>query len=189
LNTPNIITIFRILLVPIFILTFSTPSVVHSYWAALIFVMASISDWLDGYFARRWKQVTQYGKLLDPIADKLLILSALVMLVGYNRIPAWIAIVLIGRDVAITGLRALASSSGIIIPAHEMGKYKTTTQIIAIILLIINSHVTINGMSVDLHRIGTIILWIAAILALVSGADYFRKFWGNIRRPTDPTGR
>ncbi len=152
-----------------------------SFWAAIIFSIASITDWLDGYLARKWQQVSLSGKFLDPVADKLLILSALIMLVEFRRVAAWIAIVIIGRELAITGLRAIAASIGIVIEAKEMGKFKTVVQILAIILLILNYPVIIFERSLDLHLFGTVGLWLAAILSLISAFDYFYKFWNNFK--------
>lgn len=181
MNIPNILSILRILLIPLFIVVFSNPSVIRSKWAALIFLIASITDWFDGFIARRWGQVTLYGKFLDPVADKLLVLSALILLVEFNRVPSWIAIVIIGRDLAITGLRAIASSVGIVIAAKEMGKYKTTFQMIAILLLILDYPALFFGILIDLHTIGTVGLWIAAVLAIISAIDYFLKFKDNMK--------
>ena len=181
MNLPNILSILRITLIPVFIVVFSTKSASGPQWAAAIFSIASITDWFDGYIARKWGQVTLFGKFLDPIADKLLILSALIMLVEYNRVSSWIAIVLIGRDMAITGLRAIASSMGIVIAAKEIGKYKTTVQIFAIILLMLDSPLLINGTSIDLHLWGTTGIWLAAILSLISALDYSLKFWNDMK--------
>lgn len=171
MNLPNIVTILRILLIPVFIIVFTIPSVTRSHLAALIFIFASLTDWFDGYLARKFKQVTLSGKLLDPVADKLLVMSALIMLVQFQRVASWLAILIIGRDIAITGLRAIASSVGIVIAAKEMGKLKTIVQIIAIVFLIL-----------DYPVFGTIALWFSAILAIISAFDYAIKFWMNVKR-------
>ncbi|MBI4715823.1 MAG: CDP-diacylglycerol--glycerol-3-phosphate 3-phosphatidyltransferase, partial [Nitrospirae bacterium] len=112
-NLPNLITFSRILLIPVFILVFYDPTPGRAEWAAAIFFAASLTDWVDGYIARRWGQVSLTGKLLDPIADKLLVLSALILLVDFGRVASWIAIVILGRELAVTGLRAIASSIGV----------------------------------------------------------------------------
>lgn len=125
---------------------------------------------LDGYFARLRSEVTQFGKFLDPVADKLLVLSALILLVGSNRVPAWIAIVIIGREFAVTGFRAIASSEGVVIAAENLGKYKTVLQILAIILLIIEFS------SEMYHQIGMLLLLASMILALYSAVQYFVKY-------------
>jgi len=180
-NLPNILSILRITLIPIFIAVFAAQSPGRSQWAALIFIMASLTDWFDGYIARRWEQVTLFGKFIDPVADKLLVLAALIMLVEFKRVDSWIAIVIIGRDLAITGLRAIASSMGIVIAAKEMGKYKTTVQIVAIILLILDYPIFIFERSFDLHYWGTVGIWLAAILSLISALEYFFRFWRHIK--------
>ncbi len=182
MNLPNILTILRILLIPFFIILFAEPSVSRSNWAAIIFIIASLTDWIDGYIARKYGQVTLSGKLLDPVADKLLVLSALIMLVELQRVPAWLAIIIIGRDVAITGLRAIASSIGIVIAAKEIGKMKTIVQIIALVFLILNYPVVIGSRVIDLHTIGIVILWYSAFLAMVSAGDYIYKFWVSVKK-------
>ncbi len=180
-NLPNILSILRIILIPVFIIVFATQSPVSSEWAALIFIIASITDLFDGYIARRWGQVTLFGKFLDPVADKLLVLSALIMLVEFKRVASWIAIVIIGRDLVITGLRAVASSMGIVIAAKEMGKYKTTVQIVAIIFLILDYPAPLFGKNINLHLWGTVGIWLAAILSLISALDYFLKFGKDLK--------
>ncbi len=182
MNLPNILTTLRLSLIPVFIIVFASPSIVRSQWAALIFIIASATDWFDGYIARKWGQVTLSGKLFDPVADKLLVLAALIMLVELNRVDSWIAIIIIGRELAITGLRAIASSMGIVLAAKEMGKYKTVLQILAIVLLILDYKISLFERPMDLHLIGTIFLWFATILALVSAFDYFFRFWGYLKQ-------
>ncbi len=182
MNLPNILTILRILLIPFFIIVFAVPSVSRSNWAALIFILASLTDWIDGYLARKYQQVTLSGKLLDPVADKLLVLSALIMLVEFQRVPSWLAILIIGRDVAITGLRALASSMGVVIAAREMGKMKTIVQIIAIVFLVLEYPVFFNSRVIDLHTIGTVLLWYSAILSLISAGDYTIRFFTSVKK-------
>lgn len=168
MNFPNLLTSIRILLIPVFIFLFLPPNPLHPTLAAIVFALASFTDLLDGYLARRWEQITKLGKLLDPIADKLLILSALILLVDFDRVPAWIAIVLIGREMAITGLRAIASSEGIIIPADTTGKYKLFVQVFAIVLLILNFETPYFSFLI----LGTVLLWVAMILAISSAIQY-----------------
>lgn len=182
MNLPNILTILRILLIPFFIIVFAVPSISRSNWAAIIFILASLTDWIDGYIARKYGQVTLSGKLLDPVADKLLVLSALIMLVELHRVPSWLAIVIIGRDVAITGLRAIASSIGIVIAAKEMGKMKTIVQIIALVFLILDYPVLFSSRVIDFHTVGTVLLWSSAILAIISAGDYIVRFWISVKR-------
>ena len=171
-NIPNLLTLSRILAVPIFVLLMLEPDPLRALIAGLVFALASATDWLDGYLARRWGQVTKFGKLLDPVADKILIMSALVILVEIDIIRAWIAIVLIGREFAITGLRSIAASEGMIIPAETLGKYKLVTQTIAIIALLLNYYLDMAW----LKNIGWCALWIAMVLSIYSGGLYFRKY-------------
>lgn len=175
-NLPNAITLIRILLIPIFIVLLISPTPSKSVAAAIVFSFASFTDWLDGYIARKSGQVTKLGILLDPIADKLLIATALILLVDMNRISSWIAVVIIGRELAVTGLRAIAFSKDIIIPAEIGGKIKMTVQILAIILLLIDG--AYSGM--NLFLFGTLSLWFAMILSLFSGIRYFVSFWKQI---------
>jgi len=174
-NIPNLLSISRILAVPIFIVLMLEPSPVRVLLAGIIFSIASATDWLDGHLARKWGQVTKIGKLLDPIADKILIMSALVILVEIRSdvVHAWIAIVIIGREFAVTGLRAIASSENIIIPAETAGKFKVGAQVTAILALLLD-YIMENEW---LRNLGTLALWIAMLLALYSAIYYFRVFW------------
>ncbi|HTN44517.1 MAG TPA: CDP-diacylglycerol--glycerol-3-phosphate 3-phosphatidyltransferase [Nitrospiria bacterium] len=176
MNLPNLITLLRIFLIPVFILVFLTPTQPRSLAAAIIFIIASLTDLMDGYLARRWKQITKLGKFLDPIADKFLVLAALIMLVDFHRVSSWIAIVIIGRELAVTGLRAIASSSGIVIGADEAGKYKMAIQTVSIGLLILEYKIGF----INFHAWGTFLLWISMILAILSGIQYFIKFLTQI---------
>jgi CDP-diacylglycerol--glycerol-3-phosphate 3-phosphatidyltransferase len=183
-NLPNTITLLRILLIPIFILLLISPNPFKAISAAIVFALASLTDWLDGYIARRSGQITKLGILLDPVADKLLIAAALILLVDMDRIPSWIAVVIIGRELIVTGLRAIALSKGIVIPAEMAGKIKMTSQISAIILLLIDN----KPLGIDLFLIGTVALWIAMILAILSGIRYFITFWKQIPNPSPQRG-
>ncbi len=175
-NVPNLLSISRILAVPVFIILMLEPSPVRAFIAAIVFSLASATDWLDGHLARKWGQVTKIGKLLDPIADKILIMCALVILVAIRSdvvlVPAWIAIVIIGREFAVTGLRAIASSEGIIIQAENIGKFKVGAQITAVLSFLLYYSTAKEWM----RRLGTAALWIAIILALYSAVHYFRAF-------------
>ncbi len=176
LNLPNKITVFRIFLLPLLVVFLITPSKIASLFAAIIFGVASFSDWLDGHIARSTKQVTTFGKLIDPIADKLLLIAALVPLVEMGRASAWIVVIILCREFAITGLRTVGSSQGIVIPASNLGKYKMIAMITSIILLILNYQI----LFINFHFLGTITLWIALALSIISGMDYFIKFWSMI---------
>src|SRR4030043_796184 len=164
LNPPIILTLSRIFLVPIFILTVYH----HPIFGALIFGIASITDFLDGYLARHFGEITKLGIILDPIADKFLVVSALIVLVDMERLPAWIAIVIIVREFLVTGLRAIALSKNIVISAEIGGKIKTTTQIVAILCLILMR----SFFNIDLFDIGIILIWISLVLSVFSGVQY-----------------
>ncbi len=177
-NVPNLLSISRILSVPIFISLMLEPNPVRALLAGIVFSLASATDWLDGYLARKWGQVTKIGKLLDPIADKILIMSALVILVEIRSdvVHAWIAIIIIGREFAVTGLRAIASSEGIIIPAETVGKYKVGAQITAVLSLLLDYYLD-KGWVTDVGRVA---LWVAMILAVYSAVQYFRSYWSKL---------
>jgi len=143
--------------------------------AAVIFVAASLTDWLDGRLARRRNQVTQFGTLLDPVADKLLVAAALLALVQVEMIGAWVAMVIIGRELAVTGLRGVALSMGVVVPASKFGKLKTVSQYVAITILILERGVPPEYVRFHLISVGA--LWGALALTIVSGADYFYRFY------------
>jgi CDP-diacylglycerol--glycerol-3-phosphate 3-phosphatidyltransferase len=181
-NLPNILTLLRIAAIPILVAVLLSPSKLAGFWAAAIFAVASITDWLDGYLARRLGVVTVFGKFLDPIADKLIVMSALIMILPYGRVPAWMVLIILGREIIITGLRGLASTEGIVIPASNLGKFKTIFQIVAILGLLLhyNYHwffaIDNPYFHVNMHNIGIFYLWIATIITIWSGGDYLAKF-------------
>ncbi|MDH4186372.1 MAG: CDP-diacylglycerol--glycerol-3-phosphate 3-phosphatidyltransferase [Nitrospira sp.] len=177
-NLPNVITLARILLIPVFVVLFATPTPDRSLSAALVFVIAAVTDLLDGYLARRNGQVTTLGKLLDPIADKLLVLSALILLVNVDRVSALVAIVIIAREVAVTGVRAIAASEGLVIAAETTGKYKMALQVVAIVMLILEDTVLSNiG---NLHLAGIALLYVSLVLGYISGGQYVWSFWKQV---------
>lgn len=172
INLPTILTLSRIVLIPVFVIVVYQ----HPFWGAAVFGIASITDFLDGYFARRSGQVTKFGIILDPLADKFLIISALVVLVDMARLSAWIAIVIIVREFFVTGLRVVALSKDIVIRAEMGGKLKTTTQIIAVLCLILGGSI----FDIDLYDIGIIFVWAALVLSVTSGVQYTVSFWKKI---------
>lgn len=182
LNLPNTLTMMRIAAIPLLAALLMSPSKESGFWAAVVFALASITDWLDGYLARRMGVVTVFGKFLDPIADKLIVMAALVMILPFERVPAWMVLVILGREMIITGLRGIASSEGIVIQASDLGKFKTIFQIVAILGLIL--HYDYNWffgiahplLTVNMHNIGMFYLWIATILTIWSGVDYLARF-------------
>jgi CDP-diacylglycerol---glycerol-3-phosphate 3-phosphatidyltransferase len=178
MNLPNAITLARIFLVPLLVVVLVTKfegrlilGVRTELVGAAIFGLASLTDWLDGYLARRRKQVTTLGQLLDPLADKLLITAALLSLVQMDLAPAWMVLVILGREFAVTVLRGVAYSRGVVIAASPLGKFKMVSQVVAILLLILGYD--------HLQRffvLGRIALWVAVVTAVVSGIDYYRRF-------------
>ena len=172
-NLPNSLTLFRIACIPVLVILLFFPHKATSFLAALVFALASISDLLDGFLARRQQLVTTLGKFLDPLADKLIVSSALIMLVPLGRAPAWMVVVIVGRELAITGLRSMAVSEGKVISADELGKKKMVFQIVAILGLLL--HYVYFG--VNFHVVGMFFLWLAVVLTLWSGINYFRRFW------------
>jgi CDP-diacylglycerol--glycerol-3-phosphate 3-phosphatidyltransferase len=177
MNLPIALTLCRIVLVPLIIVFLISSDRVHVLIAAVIFIAASVTDWLDGRMARRWNQVTRLGTLLDPVADKLLVAAALVALVQVEMIDAWVAVVIIGRELAVTGLRGVALSMGVVVPASAFGKAKTVSQYLAITVLILDKGVP--GEYVPFHLVSTASLWIAVALTVLSGVDYFYRFFSS----------
>jgi CDP-diacylglycerol--glycerol-3-phosphate 3-phosphatidyltransferase len=178
LSSPNNLTLLRIASIPLLILLLFSRGKVCAFMAAVVFSAASITDLLDGYLARRYGLESALGKFLDPLADKLLISAALIMLVPLGRVPAWVTFVIIGREISVTGLRAILSEKGIVMGAEDLGKYKTGFQIAAIIPLLIHY----PYFSIDFHAIGTLFLWIALVFTVWSGVKYFGKFQEIIQR-------
>jgi len=174
-NLPTVLTLSRILLIPFFVLSVYQ----HPILGALIFSIASLTDFLDGYLARRSGQITKFGIIMDPLADKFLVISALIVLVDMTRLSAFIAILLIVREVLVTGLRVVALSKDIVIPAEMGGKLKTTAQITSILCLILVGTV-FDNLPVDLYDIGILFVWIALVLSIISGIQYTVSFWKKI---------
>jgi len=169
---PNALTLLRIFLVPLLVVFLLTE---YTRVGLVIFLAASITDWFDGYLARRRREVTTLGMLLDPVADKLLISAAFISLVELDLAPAWMVVIIVGRELAVTGLRAIAIERGVTIPASALGKYKMTAQTITVTLLILGPEV-LGGLAV----LGEIGLWIVVILSLASAVHYTAAFWGRI---------
>jgi CDP-diacylglycerol--glycerol-3-phosphate 3-phosphatidyltransferase len=182
LNLPNILTMVRIATIPIICLLLLSPERRPCLWAAALFAAASFTDWLDGYLARRMEIVTVFGKFLDPIADKLIVMAALIMILPYDRVPAWMVLVILGREIIITGLRGIASTEGIVIAASRLGKFKTIFQLVAIIGLLLHYDyrwffaVDHPLLIVNMHNVGMFYLWIATVITIWSGVDYLSKF-------------
>ncbi len=173
LSLPNGLTIVRILVIPLILFLLFYPVRIYQILTAFLFIAAALTDSLDGYFARRRGMVTTLGKFLDPLADKLLVVTTLIALIPARDVPVWMVIVIVGREIAVTGLRGIAASQDLIISASTLGKYKTFFEVMSIFFLILGGDYFFN-------LIGMILLWIALIMAVVSGIDYFRKFLKTI---------
>jgi len=169
MNLPNKLTTLRIILVPVFIIVYMTLGT--GFAACAIFVIASVTDFFDGHLARKHNLVTNYGKIMDPLADKLLVTAALICMVETNIVPAWMVIVILAREFAITGLRAVAASEGIVIAAAWSGKIKTVTQMIAIIFLLLDNW----PFSLVNIPFAEFMLWVAVIMTIYSGVEYIWK--------------
>ena len=173
MNLPNAVTLSRIFLVPVLVTLLLTKYSVPI--AASVFLAASLTDFLDGYLARARNEVTTLGMLLDPVADKLLISSAFISLVQLQIVPAWMVVVIIGREFAIMGLRSIAASQGFTIEASDLGKLKMAAQVAAITLLILGSEYPYF-----FNAAGHIALWMVVLFAILSAVGYFRAFWSKI---------
>jgi CDP-diacylglycerol--glycerol-3-phosphate 3-phosphatidyltransferase len=168
----------RVLLVPIVLLFIDNFSPLRSFVAGILYLFASLGDALDGYLARSRNQVSVLGKFLDPLADKLMVTAVLVFMVGFGRVPAWVVVVLVARDLAITGLRSIASAQGLVIAASEGGKVKTALQLVAITLMLIHFRYPVLGLgvSIDYHQVGMVLLYISMAMSISSAAGYVRGF-------------
>jgi CDP-diacylglycerol--glycerol-3-phosphate 3-phosphatidyltransferase len=173
INLPNSITMLRIAVIPVLFLLLLRPGPTLSLVIAILFVLAALTDLLDGYIARRYEIVTKTGKLLDPIADKLIISTAMILMIPIGRIPAWIVAVIIMRDFVIDGIRHVASAGGLVISASRLAKQKTVSQVAAVTALLI--YYPLFG--ADAHAVGMFILYISLVLTLWSGLDYLVKFY------------
>lgn len=173
MNLPNKLTVLRVCMVPFFVIfmLWDGLGAAGRYTAAVIFILASATDWLDGYLARKNNLVTDFGKFMDPIADKLLVCSAMICLVEQGSLAAWMVIIIIGREFIISGFRLVASDKGVVIAASYWGKFKTVFQMIMVILLILDLGGAFN-------TVAQVITWIALILTVVSLVDYLKKNWG-----------
>ncbi len=168
MNLPNKLTLFRVILIPFFVVFMLVDITAYDKWIALaIFIIASLTDLLDGKIARKYNLVTNFGKFMDPLADKLLVCSALICLVALERIPAWIVIVIIAREFIISGFRTLAADNGVVIAASYWGKFKTTFQMVMICLMIADIEA--------LRIVTSVVMWIALALTVISLIDYLMK--------------
>ena len=170
MNIPNQLTTLRVILIPVFMFFYTSNFTAGNVIAAIVFIVASLTDFLDGYLARKWNLVTNFGKIMDPFADKLLVLTALIYLAISGIIPGWPVIIIIGRELLVTSLRALAADNGIILAARNLGKFKTVSQMFAIIFLILGWQL-----------VGSILLYIAVALTIISLVDYLVQLSKSIK--------
>jgi CDP-diacylglycerol--glycerol-3-phosphate 3-phosphatidyltransferase len=175
-SLPNGLTIIRILAIPVILFLLFYPGRAYQFITALFFLAVAVTDTLDGYLARRRGMVTTLGQFLDPLADKLLIVTALIALIPARAVPFWMVIIIVGREIAVTGLRGIAVSQGIVIPASNLGKYKTVFEVASIFFVILNG----DYFGINFHPVGMSLLWVALIFAVYSGIDYFLKFLRQI---------
>lgn len=174
-RAPNILTGLRFFAVPFFVWLLIDPTPASKLWATLLFLVASLTDWLDGYLARIYKAESILGKMLDPLADKILVMAALVMLAAVMttpRVPAWMVVVLLSREMIISGLRSIAALSGVVVAASDIAKHKTAWTMLAIMFLVVDEPYVVFGVPVDFHLTGMVFLWFALILSVGSGIGY-----------------
>lgn len=184
MNWPNALTLLRIFAAPLLLV-----ALLHypfgDIFAAALFVLAAVSDSMDGYLARRFNQVTRFGKLIDPVADKLLVAAALLALVQVGRLPSWVAWVIIGRELAVTGLRSVAAAEGLVISASVWGKAKTVTQVVAITMMIVADNRLLAWVPL-LPLLTVLALWVAVVFTLYSGFEYAYRYWRGTRADSAP---
>jgi CDP-diacylglycerol--glycerol-3-phosphate 3-phosphatidyltransferase len=198
-NLPNYITLTRILSIPVLIWVlssshFSSSNGDRELIASFLFIAASLTDAIDGYLARKRAQVTTIGMLLDPVADKLLVAAAFITLVQFNprTVPAWMAVIIIGREFLVSGLRSIAASEGFTIQASDLGKAKMVVQIVSVVAAIVDHHWTHLPwyfLNLPVHPIALLSIWIMVALSLISAADYFVAFWSKIDRTAEKRRR
>ncbi len=174
MNLPISLTVLRIFFVPLLVVLLLTKGRNMDLWAVGVFLLAAVTDLLDGYFARKREQVTTLGILLDPIADKLLTSAAFISLVELHLVPAWMVVIIVGREFAVSGLRGIASAAGFALEASELGKTKMVFQVVAITVIVLERRYP------AVHPLGEVLLWLVVLFALASAAQYFRNFWKKL---------
>src|SRR5580693_2984389 len=180
-NLPNMLTLGRIVAIPFLVWLLDSPTPVRGFWACIVFTVAAITDMLDGYLARKLGVVSLLGKFIDPLADKLIVMAALVWMVPMGRIAAWVVVLLLAREISVTGLRSVAASEGVIISAGQEGKTKTALQMIGIVALLLGYpyHMAYLGIDlgiVDMVRVGRMLVYLSLLFSFASAAQYVRLF-------------
>lgn len=191
-NVPNMLTMGRIFVIPLFVWLTYAADPLSSLWGAVLFAIAAVTDVVDGWLARRQNLVTVVGKFLDPLADKLIVMAAMVMMVRLGRIAAWVVIVLLARELIVTGLRTIAASEGMVISAGQEGKWKTSLQLVSIISLCVHYRHPINFLFrtvvVNFNVVGQVLMYLSIAFSVWSAAGYFRAFLAMLsRRDNGPT--
>lgn len=181
MNFPISLTLLRIFFVPLLVVLLLTKGENLDLWAVGVFLLAACTDFLDGYLARKRGQITTLGILLDPMADKLLTCSAFISLVELGLVPAWMVVIIVGRELAVSGLRASASAQGFVLEASDLGKTKMVLQVVAITVIVLEQHYAVIG---NFHA-GVVLLWLVMVFALTSAAQYFWGFWKKLNRGVD----
>jgi CDP-diacylglycerol--glycerol-3-phosphate 3-phosphatidyltransferase len=181
LNAPNLMTLGRIALIPVFLYLLSYESRRNSFLAAAVYAVCALTDWFDGWLARISNKVTTLGKFLDPLADKVIVVSALVMLVRLGRVPVWVVVVIITREFLISGVRTIAATEGLVIPASQGGKWKTSLQLCGVICLMLHYHYAIDygfgTLVTDFQAVGSMLLYLSLVPLIASAIDYVRAFY------------
>jgi len=181
LNLPNLLTFARILAIPFFVWLLDVPTPMRGFWASIVFTAAAFTDMLDGYLARKLGVVSLLGKFLDPLADKLIVMAALVWMVPMGRIDAWVVVLVLAREISVTGLRGVAASEGVVISAGQEGKTKTALQMIGIVALLLGYpyHLSYAGIDlglVDMVHVGQMLVYLSLLFSFASAAQYVRLF-------------
>lgn len=189
-NLPNMLTLGRILVIPLFVWLTADGDPMSSFLSAFVFTLAAITDVIDGFLARRWNMITVTGKLLDPLADKLIVAAALVMMVRLGRVPAWLVIVLLSREFIVTGLRQIAASEGMVIAAGQEGKWKTSLQLVGIVALCVHythpTYLLTGWYDVNYNAVGQTLLFLSTAFSVWSAANYFRAFLNMLGKRGQP---
>ena len=185
LNLPNLLTLGRVAAIPFFVWLLDSPTPERGFWACLVFTAAAVTDILDGYLARKLGVVSVLGKFLDPLADKLIVMAALVWLVSLARVPAWVVVLLLAREISVTGLRSVAASEGVVIGAGNEGKTKTALQMIGIVALVLGHpyHLSYLGIDlgiVDMVHVGQLLIYLSLLFSFASAAQYVRLFFAAV---------
>jgi CDP-diacylglycerol--glycerol-3-phosphate 3-phosphatidyltransferase len=189
-NLPNMLTMGRIAVIPLFVWFTYDADPFYSFLAAGLFTLAAVTDVLDGFLARRWNMITVVGKLLDPLADKLIVMAAMVMMTRLGRIPAWVVIVLLSRELIVSGLRQIAASEGLVIAAGQEGKWKTSLQLTGMIALCVHYVHPINfglvTVDIDFNLVGKVLVYLSTAFSVWSAGTYFRLFLGTLGKRGAP---